>query len=169
MKTTRERLQRVRNRNLRSLATSATVSSRPLSTREKVKHYLRVFIAFLFSHIGITALVVFYVVSGAFLFQAIERTAEDRLVIKVESLIKSTTDKMWQVTSDVNVLNRSKWELLMVNATDIFTNQLMNHINDGYDDKPRQEKWTFPGAFLFCLTVITLIGMYVSFANLMLI
>lgn len=153
----RRRSSRKGARCRRNIA-SAVEHQPPPSKTEKCKNYCRAFIAFLFSHIGIGALVVAYMVAGAFLFNSIEGQQEDHLNATVQALILSTVDNLWRITNDVNVLNKSKWRLLMKNATDQFSMDLMKQINDGYDDKPKGKKWEFPGAFLFCLTVITLIG-----------
>jgi len=52
------------------------------STCDKIKDFIREFIAFMFSNVGIIGLVVGYTICGAFMFQAIEgnEASDDRQV-----------------------------------------------------------------------------------------
>lgn len=138
---------------------SSSSSDKELVSKSvKCRDYCRKFISFLFSHIGICAIVVAYMIGGAFLFQKLEGSAEDILDDNVDQLISSTINSMWLITSEMNILDQYAWNERMLNDTENFASQLMKAINSGYDDKPRHGKWEFPGAFLFCLTVITTIG-----------
>uniref|UniRef100_T1L5P7 Potassium channel domain-containing protein n=1 Tax=Tetranychus urticae TaxID=32264 RepID=T1L5P7_TETUR len=144
----------------RSRKLDTSISHRPRSSGEKCKDYCRKFVAFLFSHIGISAIVVAYMIGGALLFQRLEGEASNDINISVGEMIIDSVDQMWIITNEINILNKQAWDQIMRNETNSFAINLIKQIQSGFDNKPRNNKWEFPGAFLFCLTVITTIGKF---------
>lgn len=67
---------------------------------EKIKDFLRQFVAFMFSNVGIIGLVVGYTIVGAFIFQRIEgdnTVVQDRRE-ELQSLVAATADRLWNLT-----------------------------------------------------------------------
>lgn len=135
----------------------------PPSTAAKCKDYCRKFLAFLFSHVGLCALVVGYAIGGALVFQHIEAPHEDmeQMVIKqeVDVLRNQTLNDLWNITTALNVFNKKSWSNFTQLRLSAYQKEFVRRIkDDGYDAAPDSSKWTFSGAFLFSLTVITTIG-----------
>ncbi|KAJ8984171.1 hypothetical protein NQ317_017824 [Molorchus minor] len=130
---------------------------------KKCKEYLRQFVAFLFSNVGIIGLVVGYTIAGSFIFQAIE--SKHVLVIKQEvannrSLYVKT---LWNVAFRLNneVSDKEKFHTEINRVLEEYQRIVVNFSRRGYDgteDKDGSAQWSIAGAFLYSLTVITTIG-----------
>lgn len=120
----------------------------------------RKFAAFLFSHVGLCALVVGYSVLGAFAFRALEGPYEVRKASQVRALREQTVGRLWDVTAALNVLYKDNWTAAVNEHIRQFQLRLVAAVKDGYDGKEsgREQQWSFSGAFLYSLTVITTIG-----------
>ncbi|CAH1129869.1 unnamed protein product [Ceutorhynchus assimilis] len=131
---------------------------------KKCKEFIRTFIAFMFSNVGIIGLVVGYTIAGSFIFQFLER---GKLIeVHVNAIGNRTlfARKLWNLTMDLNVnvkLREKEYRALMdrelIEFQKIFVN-LTRKGFDGSDDIKGEKSWSFAGAFLFSLTVITTIG-----------
>ena len=62
---------------------------------QRCKDYLREFVAFMFSNVGIIGLVVGYTIAGAFVFQAIEGGEPPEANVQVIRLRNETALKLW--------------------------------------------------------------------------
>ncbi|XP_022700770.1 uncharacterized protein LOC111267064 isoform X2 [Varroa jacobsoni] len=120
----------------------------------------RRFTAFLFSHVGLCALVVGYAVLGAFAFRALEAPHEVQRADEVQRLRDATVDRLWEITDRYNVLYRENWTVEVGREMAEFQRGLIEAVKDGYDGRPsgQGQRWTLSGAFLYSLTVITTIG-----------
>ncbi|OQR71577.1 potassium channel subfamily K member 18-like [Tropilaelaps mercedesae] len=120
----------------------------------------RRFTAFLFSHVGLCALVVGYAVLGAFTFRALEAQHEVQRADEVQRLRDVTVDSLWEITNRYNVLYRENWTVEVGREMADFQRGLIEAVKDGYDGRPsgQGQRWTLSGAFLYSLTVITTIG-----------
>ncbi|XP_067015797.1 two pore potassium channel protein sup-9 [Anabrus simplex] len=129
---------------------------------EKVKDYLRHFIAFMFSNVGIIGLVVGYTITGAFIFMAIEGSEAKRMMTGVVKLRNETAMKLWRLTCcDLHTFNKSLWMANVSQEMAIYQEKIVRAIRDGFDGTDENKAgyhWSFPGAFLYSLTVITTIG-----------
>lgn len=99
----------VRDRgSVRSRGSSSASSSDP---REKLKDCCRQFVAFMFTQVGVGALVVSYAIMGAFAFMAIEgETPISENNDNVMDLRTACLTKLWNVTDLLNVLDEKKWK-----------------------------------------------------------
>ncbi|XP_015185395.1 PREDICTED: potassium channel subfamily K member 9-like isoform X2 [Polistes dominula] len=126
---------------------------------EKICDWSRALIAFLFSNVGIVCLVVGYTIVGAFLFTYIE--AKDSLdisgdVVKQRNI---TAAKLWDLTSKENIFSERLWKKEVKNILERYQQKMVKNIRNGYEVvNEEHKKWTFAGAFLYSLTVITTIG-----------
>jgi hypothetical protein len=131
----------------------------PKSTWQKFKDYFRAFLAFVFSKVGICVLVVGYLILGAVAFQAIEAPAEEGTHYFVAKYRDATVSRLWKITERLNTLHRGNWTLETKAVIDEFQAHIIGQVGDGYGGSDNPEiKWNFPGALLYCITVITTIG-----------
>ncbi|KAF7637380.1 hypothetical protein Mgra_00003125 [Meloidogyne graminicola] len=139
------------------------MGSRRHHRRSKVQHIINLLkhiIAFLFSHVGLCALVIGYALLGAVVFRAVEGPHER----KIQNIVTTSRNKAvqiaWDTTFKVNKLDKRKWEDTVYSETKKFQRLCMWSIRRGYDGKEfgLAAQWTFTGSFLYSLTVITTIG-----------
>ncbi|XP_070511744.1 TWiK family of potassium channels protein 18 [Cardiocondyla obscurior] len=123
---------------------------------ERIADWSRALIAFLFSNVGIVCLVVGYTIAGAFLFTHIEGETRLDVVDNVIRLRNRTAATLWELTSKENVFSEKLWKAKVRDILENYQKNVVVAINNGYDGV--DEKWTFAGAFLYSLTVITTIG-----------
>lgn len=133
--------------------------------RDKVARliiWLKKLIVFLFSHVGLCALVIAYTMLGAVVFRAIEGQQERDTNHMIWDYRKKTVDLMWDATFNHDVkFDTNQWSKQCTDAIYDFKHILVRTIqHKGYDAKHYQEnsQWTFTGAFFYSLTVITTIG-----------
>ncbi|XP_064459863.1 TWiK family of potassium channels protein 7-like [Ornithodoros turicata] len=126
----------------------------------KCKSCCRKFTAFLFSHVGLCALVVGYSLLGAFTFRALEAPYEVEKASQVIEMRERTVAKLWEITDRLNVLYKENWTAAVSHEILDFQSRLIAAVKDGYDGKEigTGQQWSFSGAFLYSLTVITTIG-----------
>ncbi|XP_033096408.1 potassium channel subfamily K member 16-like [Anneissia japonica] len=124
-----------------------------LSRKEKFMRYFRKFIQWLFSYVGLTAILVGYLFLGAIVFQAIEGPEEQRLkhvmVMEKTKLLKSFYNKC----TELNYTDWQKYAIHELNKFDMKTNA-----KNGTMGSQDRGKWDFFGSMLFSLTVVTTIG-----------
>ncbi|CAH1115293.1 unnamed protein product [Psylliodes chrysocephalus] len=130
---------------------------------KKCKEFLRQFIAFLFSNVGIILLVGGYTIAGSFIFMTIE--GKHKLKLKEEVLNNRTifAEKLWNITFDLNqrVMEREHFNNSITELLILYQKIVVNFTRRGYDgtdDLTSSAQWSFAGAFLYSLTVITTIG-----------
>ncbi|XP_067213864.1 TWiK family of potassium channels protein 18 isoform X2 [Linepithema humile] len=124
---------------------------------ERVIDWTRALIAFLFSNVGIVCLVVGYTIAGAFLFTHIEGKISSDVAGDVIALRNLTAATLWELTSKENVFSEKLWKAKVRDILEIYQKRVVLAIKNGYDGV-EENKWTFAGAFLYSLTVITTIG-----------
>ncbi|KAK8768131.1 hypothetical protein V5799_005092 [Amblyomma americanum] len=127
----------------------------------RCKSCCRKFTAFLFSHVGLCALVVGYSILGAFAFRALEAPYEVEKASQVIAMRRDTVARLWEITDRLNVLYKENWTAAVSHEILDFQARLIAAVKDGYDGKEigaGGQQWSFSGAFLYSLTVITTIG-----------
>ncbi|KAL7735890.1 hypothetical protein ACLKA6_002344 [Drosophila palustris] len=129
---------------------------------ERFKDHCRHFTAFMFSNVGIILLVTFYTIGGAFIFQAIE-------IFEHEKLKASKPHRFIERNFSGDCLNRI-WEMTAENISFFDHQAYRKRVNEVLLDYQRavvkkqlrgpdvDHQWSFSGAFLYSLTVITTIG-----------
>lgn len=131
----------------------------PRRRRSKVQRVviaIKKFIAFLFSHVGLCAIVIAYTMLGAVVFQAVEGPPEVETRKSQKDSRMKAVDFMWDATYEHNILEPNLWLDKVKSSVYEYKQTLLSTIRRGYDAKDAQ--WTFSGAFLYSLTVITTIG-----------
>ncbi|XP_041349108.1 potassium channel subfamily K member 4-like [Gigantopelta aegis] len=116
---------------------------------------------FLFSHIGLCSLVVAYSVFGGFVFMKLEAPHEvlERNSVAVIRLEK--VSELWNITEELNVLHQQNWSAIAERVFLDFQFQVFHATKHrGWDGKDGETElqWSFAGALLYSVTVITTIG-----------
>ncbi|WAQ99861.1 KCNKI-like protein [Mya arenaria] len=127
----------------------------------------KVFWKFMFSHIGLCAMVVLYSVAGGFIFEHLER--ENEKAVCTESLDEYVPmqDKTLENLKKVILENNLNTDAMMIQMKSILQTFRNNSLAIGYDGRncdgygepngPTYE-WSWAGALMFSVTVITTIG-----------
>ncbi|KAK3083425.1 hypothetical protein FSP39_022314 [Pinctada imbricata] len=119
------------------------------------------FTAFLFSHIGLCSLVVAYTILGGFVFMTLEAPAELQQRERIQIKRKNHVERLWNITTEVNVFSQSNWSLEADRVMRAFQADIYRATKDlGWDGKDGEEdaQWSFAGSLLYSITVITTIG-----------
>lgn len=137
----------------------------------------KMFTKFFLSHIGLCVMVVLYSVAGGFIFQHLEQTNEKQECIKkmdkYTDMANGTVDELWTASQAFvqQWIDDNQDEERAQEAISEFRSYLVRFRDDtieldydgkdcdkmGEDDGPGYQ-WSFPGALLFSVTVITTIG-----------
>ncbi|XP_015927814.1 potassium channel subfamily K member 18-like isoform X2 [Parasteatoda tepidariorum] len=127
----------------------------------KCRYYCRAGSTFIFSHIGLCSLVFGYTVMGAFTFMALEAENERQKRIQMREEEEHLIEQLWLLTVSGEIINESIW---FENATATLKKYEMSLVKamkkDGYDgnDDITTQQWSFSGALLYSVIVITTIG-----------
>ncbi|CAF4817241.1 unnamed protein product [Pieris macdunnoughi] len=135
-----------------------STSSTRSDPREKIKDCLRKFIAFMFTQVGVGALVVCYAILGAAGFMHIEKDSPDEQLENVKQWRQSCVEQLWNITNRYNVLNQTQWMYNSNHVLKIFQNNISNAIHQGYTGRTPEDIWSFPAALMYSLSVFTMIG-----------
>ena len=150
--------------------------------RQKLSACCKSAVAFLFSHIGLAAMVVAYSIMGGFLFRAIEAPAEQSTKYRVRAARQRGIDEMWRLAAQMCDRRRRRRSSTVVTemtgmdaayAAQIgavlleFQSEVLHAVQelgwDGNDDVTESKlQWSFAGALLYAVTVITTIGITVK-------
>ena len=124
---------------------------------ERFKDGFRSVIAFVFSNVGICVLVLGYLILGAFMFEHLE--AENLGVSPVVERRALAVARLWNITEKYNTLHKGDWDREVRLVVADYQEEVIEAIEKGFqgDDQP-STLWTFSGALLYSITVITTIG-----------
>ncbi|CAG2182023.1 unnamed protein product, partial [Oppiella nova] len=86
-----------------------TLNTRHESRCTKCCHYCRTISAFVFSHVGLGALVFGYSIVGAFTFRALEAPNELNYRHFVANERLKFADTLWTITQNSSVLKQKEW------------------------------------------------------------
>lgn len=127
----------------------------------KCKEFLRQFIAFMFSNIGIIGLVVGYTIAGSFMFIALEKDSYNNRLDQVRKIRNDTADELWRRTC-CDVYEEATWRNIVTVELEKFQNKIVKEVVIfGYEgERASTNRWSFSGSFLYSLSVITTIGQF---------
>ncbi|XP_060601523.1 TWiK family of potassium channels protein 7-like [Ruditapes philippinarum] len=127
----------------------------------------KMFWKFMFSHIGLCAMVVLYCVAGGFIFEHLEKANEEEVCFESRNEYIPMQDKTLENLKKVILENNLNTDAMMIQMTSILQTFRNNSLAIGYDGRncdcygapncPVYE-WSWPGALMFSVTVITTIG-----------
>ncbi len=133
--------------------------------QQKAVSCCKKFVAFLFSHIGLAGMVVAYSIMGGFLFQALEAPNEAAEKLRILRQKEEQVSTIWQLADNLADTNHNKtlFEAQVREVLTEFQKQVVLAVKekgwDGEDDTSQSAlQWSFAGALLYAVTVITTIG-----------
>jgi hypothetical protein len=144
--------------------TNSTKSYKERLRRERIKECLsccKKFVAFFFSQVGLCCLVVAYSIMGGFLFKTLEA---DNEMSQKSTMLKTRqhhVDRLWNLTIELNILYKPNWTLGASKILHEFQHEVYKATKEkGWDGKDASQEiqWSFAGALLYSVTVITTIG-----------
>lgn len=107
---------------------------RKQSRLAKCCHYCRIVTTFLFSHVGLCALVLAYAFGGAFTFHYLEHTYEEEVRNKAKAKRDALVAALWVLTENQTVLVYDTWTSKARQHLEEFENMILKAVkNDGYD------------------------------------
>lgn len=135
--------------------------SRPRAQR--VKDCCRTTIAFMCTQVGVGGLIVVYALVGAASFISIETNAHnwDTQLQDIDAVVRmrrGCADRLWSVAERNNVLANETWRSEVNAVLKAYQDNMTAAIHAGYDGRTVHQKWTFPAALMFCLSVFSMIG-----------
>lgn len=134
-----------------------------LTRTKKCVNCCKRFLAFLFSTIGLCCLMVGYTIIGGFIFMSLEAPNEVTIKNDIRRSVSFHVEWLWNVTEEMNVLHPDNWTMAAETILENFTREVYLATKmKGWDGKDGEKElqWSFPGALLYSVTVITTIGKY---------
>lgn len=123
----------------------------------RILNFFRIFLTHLFSTTGLCFLVMGYSCLGAFLFAYLEAHNERELRNKMKFERERCAYDLWVHTLSLNVFHPVLWKKLAEDRVKEFEEKIIDAVQkDGYSLS--EEQWSFSGALLYSVTVITTIG-----------
>lgn len=136
-------------------------SARPQTKLAKCCHYCRTVTTFLFSHIGLFALVLAYAFLGAFTFHYLESNNEEQVRNRTTEQRHELVESLWKLTENQTILVYEDWIEDARSQLIHFEEEIIRAVkHDGFDGKEfgAEPQWSIPGAMLYSIIVITTIG-----------
>lgn len=134
---------------------------RPQTKLAKCCHYCRSVTTFLFSHIGLFALVLAYAFLGAFAFHYLESHNEQVVRNRTREHRLDLVESLWRLTDNQTVLVYEEWIEDVRGQLIHFEEEIIRAVkHDGFDGKEfgAESQWSIPGSMLYSIIVITTIG-----------
>jgi len=140
---------------------NATV--RPRTTRERVVSCCRSFVSFLASTVGLTCLLVVYILLGGALFVGLEAQYERVVQTDVMATRDEYVRQLWNITERMNVLHPRNWsavaeQLLERYAHEVYVATKKRGWDGRQENEDSDQQWNFASSLLYAITVVTTIG-----------
>ncbi|XP_062568037.1 TWiK family of potassium channels protein 7-like [Saccostrea cucullata] len=131
--------------------------------RKKCCWFFKRLVVFCFSQIGIVCLVVGYALLGAAIFGALEEPKEELNRVLVKDIRNKTLHRLWWLNENLFVFERQNWTRAVEKVLQDFQIDVFMAVTiDGWDGREDNytgvSEWSFTGALLYSVTVITTIG-----------
>ncbi|XP_073952746.1 TWiK family of potassium channels protein 7-like [Choristoneura fumiferana] len=141
-----------------SMRSRDSPSSTGSDAREKIKDCLRKFIAFMFTQVGVGALVVCYAMLGAASFIQIERFSTDQQLEDVIQWRRNCAEQLWNISQKHNIFEEVAFKKGADRVLQLYQNNITAAIHTGYNGHAPEDIWSFPAALMYSLSVFTMIG-----------
>lgn len=142
----------------RRLSVSSDTRARARARLDRLLHACRIFLTHLFSTTGLCFLVVIYSCLGALLFAFLESNNERLVRTGMEHERVRVAYELWNYTLSLNVFEPEAWKRATIRQLRRFEETIIKAVqNDGYSPS-NVDQWSFSGALLYSVTVITTIG-----------
>lgn len=150
----------------RSAAQHPITGDTHLERMERCKNCCKSFTTFIFSRVGLCLLVVAYAFGGGMLFQLLEASAEETAIDRVQQHLNITVEKLFEQSMNSIVLHQDNWTAMARGILEDYQKQIARQTKRGHQGERLADdtkQWTFPGAILYAITVITTIGKQMRF------
>lgn len=128
---------------------------------ERCKTCCKSLTTFVFSRVGLCLLVVAYAFGGGVIFQVLEGPYEGQNMQGVQRRLDLTVERLFNNSIRSKVLYESNWTSMARQILEDYQHDLVRQTKRGYQGvriDADTKQWTFPGAILYAITVITTIG-----------
>ena len=109
---------------------------------------VRRFFTFLFSHIGLLALVMGYCILGGLTFEHLERENEIQVKMDMTRHREELGDTIWSITTSLEVLKEENWTQMVEAEMKRFEKEIIHAMKargwDGSEDLTKQRWFRFP-------------------------
>lgn len=146
------------NRQRSTRSSRGSNSTNDSDPREKMKDCCRKLAAFMFTQVGVGAVIVGYALCGAYAFQYVEENYNKEPDKEIAKLRNFAAEGIWNATEMYNTLNSTAWLEEVTYYLQMFQANYTDLIRSGYDIRSSEEIWTYPGALMYCLSVFSMIG-----------
>jgi hypothetical protein len=126
--------------------------------REKFKDCCRKFAAFMFTQVGVGALIVAYALIGAAMFKGIESEYVNTAINDTQDLRLEVARDLWDIVEQFNMLNNSAVVEKYNERLIIYQQNFSSLVRRGYETRTAKELWNFPASLMYCLSVFSMIG-----------
>lgn len=129
--------------------------------RSRLKRLFRKCLAFIFSHVGLAAISVAYMIAGAVVFKYIEAPHETSNRWGMELARRNLKHDMWVTVRDnLTAVDKHLIADALQRRSSIFKLLMVRAIRTGYDGRPQLDniQWSYPGAFFYSMTTISTVG-----------
>ena len=83
--------------------------------------------------------------------KAVETEEEDPTLMAMEVTRNNTIQRLWNLTSIYNTLNKNAWDRSINRALNDHQTELVKLVKQGFDGQTNLERWNFPTALMFTL------------------
>ncbi|BFY98460.1 hypothetical protein BsWGS_01500 [Bradybaena similaris] len=144
-----------------------------MAVRQEKGSLCKTVMKLLFSHLGLCVMVVLYCVAGGFIFEHLEKNNEEQICYESRDEYNPMAEKTINSTMKIfhdyggGITSESNRELMTIQLRSILETFRNNTLAIGYDGRScnlygqpygPEYKWSWPGALMFSVTVITTIG-----------
>jgi hypothetical protein len=127
---------------------------------KKIKIFIKNFLSFFFSRIGLTFLTVGYVFVGGFIFKQIEGKRESNENFQIDLRTTHLIQTIWDISKNEIFLHKSNFTHKLRYHITLFQNGLAHAAHKGFSDGDNQmdAEWSYPNSILYAMSIITTIG-----------
>ncbi|XP_050675825.1 TWiK family of potassium channels protein 7-like isoform X2 [Leptidea sinapis] len=113
------------------------------------------------SQVGLVVIVVIYVLLGAVLFEYLESGPQVQERTAIHRSREECLKELWAITERLNVLYERNWTRLVHEQLRKFESSIVTAARQSENQSAElalDSKWSFSGALIYCITLITTIG-----------
>jgi len=151
--------------NMRVMDPSEMKRERRRRQRQQCWNCIKATVAFLFSHIGLAFMVVGYSIIGGFLFKALEAPHEVAQKLYIVKYKEDKIEEIWKYAAqlDIETIDKGNFTEEIARIFYGFQREVHKLVKEqGWDGEDSTDEtrlqWSFAGALLYAITVITTIG-----------